>query len=87
MGDLAYMVDKRDPNKEACLARDANAYEPLRDGVAHTALLTDDAKLQLSSVYANIKARIYNLLTSGSTEEESGKSAGANAEDNTKGSS
>lgn len=63
MGDLANLVDKRDPIKEACLARDANEYEPIRDGIGHTALLTDEAKRKLTSVYENIKARVKNLLS------------------------
>ena len=63
MDDLAYLVDKRDPIKEACLARDANEYKPIRDGLAHTALLTDVAKSKLTSVYENIKARIKRLLS------------------------
>ena len=62
MDDLSYMVDKRDPIKEACLARDANEYKPIRDAVAHTALLTDEAKKRLTAVYANIKGRIRDLL-------------------------
>jgi len=63
MNDLAYMVDKRDPTREACLARDANEYKPVRDAMAHTALLTDPAKKKLSSVYENIKGRLNTLLT------------------------
>lgn len=63
MNDLAAMVDKKDPNKEACLLRDANEYKPIRDAIAHTSLLTDVAKKKLSSVYENIKGRVTNLLT------------------------
>jgi hypothetical protein len=63
MNDLAYLVDKRDPTKEACLARDANEYKPIRDALAHTALLTDVAKRRLTSVYDNIKGRIKTLLS------------------------
>jgi hypothetical protein len=63
MNDLAYLVDKKDPVREACLARDANEYRPIRDAVAHTALLTDVAKSKLTTVYSNIKARIKNLLS------------------------
>ncbi len=38
MDDLANLVDKgKDPLREACLARDANEYKPIRDAVAHTA--------------------------------------------------
>jgi len=62
MDDLGYLVDKRDPQKEASLARDANEYKPIRDAMAHTALLTVRAKSKLSSVYENIKGRIRNLL-------------------------
>ena len=63
MNDLAYLVDKKDPVREACLARDANEYKPMRDAVAHTALLTDVAKLKLTSVYENIKGRVNVLLS------------------------
>lgn len=66
MDGLANLVDK-DPTKAACLARDANEYKPIRDAIAHTALLTDVAKQKLSSVYENIKGRIRKLLFNGST--------------------
>jgi hypothetical protein len=62
MGSLANLVDKKDPNKEACLVRDANEFKPMRDAVAHTALLTDQAKKRLSTVRENIKARVHTLL-------------------------
>ena len=64
MDDLAYLVDKgKDPLKEACLSRDANEYKPIRDAVAHTALLTDKAKKKLSTVRENIKDRVKTILT------------------------
>jgi len=63
MNDLAYLVDKKDPIKEACLARDANEYKPIRDALAHTSLLTDAAKRRLSTVYENIKGRVIQLLS------------------------
>ena len=63
MDGLANFVDKKNPATEACLSRDAKQYKPIRDAVAHTALLTDTAKLKLTSVYANIGARIKNLLS------------------------
>lgn len=63
MDDLANLVDKRDPVKEACLARDANEYKPIRDAVAHTALLTDVAKNKLSTVRENIKGRVKTILS------------------------
>lgn len=45
------------------LHNDAKAYKPIRDAIAHTALLTDEAKRKLASVYENIKARVKNLLS------------------------
>lgn len=63
MSDLAYLVDKKDPLKEACLPRDANEYKPIRDAVAHTALLTDAAKAKLTTVHENIKGRVKTLLS------------------------
>ncbi|MBE3138590.1 MAG: ATP-binding protein [Actinobacteria bacterium] len=63
MDDLANLIDKKDPLKEACLARDAKEYKPIRDGLAHTALLTDSAKQKLTAVYENIKGRIKTLLS------------------------
>lgn len=66
---LANLVDKKNPNgtnkdinKEAFLVRDANEYKPMRDAIAHTALLTDVAKSKLTSVYENIKGRVNKLL-------------------------
>jgi hypothetical protein len=63
MTDLANLVDKRDLNKEASLARDANEFKPMRDAVAHTSLLTDIAKNRLTMVYENVKSRIRILLS------------------------
>jgi len=63
MGYLANLDDKKDPIKEACLARDAKEYKPMRDAIAHTALLTDVAKQKLRTVYENIKGRIKTLLS------------------------
>ena len=37
----------------------------MRDAVAHTALLTDEAKKKLTTVRENIKARVKALLSSG----------------------
>lgn len=64
MDHLANLVDKtKDPLKEAGLSRDAIEYKPMRDAIAHTALLTDLAKNKLTTVYENIKARIRTLLS------------------------
>ena len=66
MGHLAYLADKpKDKQKEAALVRDAVEFKPIRDAVAHTALLTDVAKNKLTTVRENIKARIKTLLSKG----------------------
>lgn len=44
------------------LQSDWKAYKPLRDAVGHTALLTEEAKRRLTTVYDSIKAKIKNLL-------------------------
>ena len=62
MDGLANLVDKKDP-VQASLSRDAKEYKPIRDGLMHTARLTDKAKKKLTSVYENIKERIIKLLS------------------------
>lgn len=61
MEGLANLVDKKD-QQNANLARDANEYKPIRDAVAHTALLTEAAKKKLSTVRENIKDRVKGIL-------------------------
>jgi hypothetical protein len=64
MDGLTNSVDKtKDPAKEAGLSRDAKEYKPIRDAVAHTALLTDAAKTKLSTVRENIKGRVKTILS------------------------
>jgi hypothetical protein len=64
MDDLANLVDKpKDPLKDPGLGRDAKEYKPIRDAVAHTALLTQAAKDKLASVRENIKGRVQTLLS------------------------
>ena len=66
MDDLANLVDKpHDRIKEASLSRDASEFKPIRDAVAHTALLTDEAKVKLRTVRENIKGRVRTLLSGG----------------------
>lgn len=77
MDDLAALVDKKDPNKEACLLRDAKEYKPIRDALAHTALLTDVAKNKLTTVYENIKGRV-KILLSDNKKSQSKKTKKAN---------
>ena len=64
MDDLANLVDKTlNPTKEAALSRDATEYKPIRDALMHTALLTDEAKEKLNTVFQNIKGRVKTLLS------------------------
>lgn len=63
MVNLANLIEKVDPIKQAGLSRDAKEYKPIRDAMAHTALLTHNAKQRLNLTYENIKARIKKILT------------------------
>ena len=61
MDGLANLVDKNPTGPS--LSNDAKEYKPMRDAVAHTALLTKEAKKKLTSVYDNIKERLNVLLS------------------------
>lgn len=61
MDGLANLVDKTD-QPTSSLSRDAKEYKPIRDALAHTALLTDLAKSKLTSTYQNLKSRINTML-------------------------
>ena len=63
MDDWATLVHKKDPIKEAALSRDASEYKPIRDALMHTALLTDEAKKKLTTVFSNITSRVRTLLS------------------------
>jgi hypothetical protein len=66
MDFLAHLVDAGDKTKrDARLIRDADEFKPMRDAVAHTALLTGEAKKKLTTVRENIKARVKTLLSTG----------------------
>ncbi len=62
MTSLAGIVDTR--GQVNCLHNDSKQYKPIRDALMHTARLTEEAKLKLTSVYDNIKGRIRTLLSS-----------------------
>ncbi len=62
MDNLANMIEKVDPITQAGLSRDAKEYKPIRDAMAHTSLLTHNAKQRLNLTYENIKSRIKKLL-------------------------
>jgi len=60
---LAKAVDSQRGSTNT-LDTDAKEYKPIRDALAHTALLTNQAKIKLTSVYENMKARVKSLLSS-----------------------
>ncbi len=63
MDSLSSIIDKpSDWQNVACLYRDALKYKPIRDAMAHTALLTDEAKDHLKTTFTNIKNRLIQLL-------------------------
>lgn len=62
MDGLANLIEKVDPITEAGLSRDAKEYKPIRDALAHTALLTESAKNRLNATYDNIKERVKTLI-------------------------
>jgi hypothetical protein len=63
MSYLANLVDRQPAGNVACLPRDAAEFKPMRDAVAHTALLTEVAKRRLAIVRENIRARVKKLLS------------------------
>lgn len=62
MDGLANLLDKSKNSNSASLARDAIEYKPMRNAVAHTGRLTEEAQLRLASVYINIKERLETLF-------------------------
>lgn len=63
MDGLSYLIDNEKGTGVPCLANDADEYKPVRNAMAHTALLTEAAKVKLTSVFNNIKARLLILLS------------------------
>ena len=61
MDTLTYLADNTGDTNS--IRQDAKEYKPIRNAVMHTSLLSDDAKNKLTSVYANIKARIKQIIT------------------------
>lgn len=70
MDGLANLFDKNSNQNLASLSRDAKAYKPMRNAVAHTARLTNVAKSRLTLVYENIKGRIKTLFNSDNENHE-----------------
>jgi hypothetical protein len=62
MAYLSHLVDKQ-IGSQNCLPTDAKEYKPIRDALMHTALLTNEAKTKLTSIYNNIKGRVLTILS------------------------
>lgn len=63
--DMTYLAKAVDPQRGTTnmLDTDAKEYKPIRDALAHTALLTNQAKTKLTSVYDNMKAKVKAMLS------------------------
>ena len=60
MKDLSFAIEKT--CEPETLRTKTKEYSPMRNAIMHTALLTNEAKLRLTTVYYEIKARLKNLL-------------------------
>ncbi len=63
--DMNYLAKLVDPQcgLQSGLTNDAKQYKPIRDALMHSALLTEEAKMKLTTVFDNIKKRIKTLLS------------------------
>lgn len=69
MMPLAKLVDNTtDANN---LPNDAKQYRPVRDALMHTALLTDEAKRKLTTIFDNMQARVKSLLSGAGNQDDS----------------
>lgn len=68
MSGLANLVDKN--NESDNLPRTSKQYRPMRDALMHTAVLSDEAKRRLTTVYDEVRARIRVLLGRVNTPDE-----------------
>ena len=62
MNDLAKLIDPQ-CGFQSGLTNDAKQYKPIRDALMHSARLTEEAKMKLTTVFDNIKKRIKTLLS------------------------
>jgi len=68
MKDLAKSIDKpnntKGVNQNITLVNKTKEYNPMRNAIMHTNLITDEAKLRLTTVLDDIKARLKNIFYS-----------------------
>ena len=62
MKHLVSFIDKQHGGAPLTIKTDEKSFTPIRNAVMHTSLLTDEAKLKLTTTYQNMKARVKNLL-------------------------
>ena len=62
MEPLVKIIESPSDGRRNDLLADEKQYTPIRNGVMHTALLTEEAKRRLTTVYDNIKGRLRILL-------------------------
>lgn len=60
MATLSNVVDRSSSLNS--FGDDSKQYKPIRDALMHTALLSDEAKLKLTTVFDNIRSRIKSLF-------------------------
>lgn len=60
---LASIADPPRNGYQGSILNDEKTFTPIRNALIHTSRLTLDAKSRLTTVYANIKAKIKNLLS------------------------
>ena len=63
MSNLALTVEVNGDESSQSLYTDAKAYRPIRDAIAHTSSLTDQAKKKLDVTSDNIKARLNTIIS------------------------
>lgn len=62
MEDLVKLTEPRRGFPPDTLLTDETQFTPIRNAVMHTSVLTDAAKIKLTTVFDNIKGKIINLL-------------------------
>jgi len=71
IGDLVdLMEDTRTRSGTHSLLQDSRQFTPIRNALMHTSMLTTEAKLKLTTVFDNIKAKVINMVHLGAAQSE-----------------
>jgi hypothetical protein len=65
MSELSYVAEPGQGGNQSSLPSKAKEFRPIRNAVMHTALISDEAKIKLTSIFNDIKARLKELLKNG----------------------